>query len=300
MEERLQKILARAGYGSRRKCEELIQFGQVKVNGKVAELGIKVDPAKDTVTVDGKKIKLEEFNYRYIALNKPKNILSDCDSFGERKTVHDIVNVSEHMFAVGRLDFDSEGLILLTNDGDLANKLTHPRYGHEKEYNVKVTRRPDEKQLTTWRRGVVMEDGYRTAPAVVQVTKTEAEYAWLKVILKEGRKRQIREVGQLIGLPVARIIRVRIGTLYLGEMKPGEWRDLTESEVKKLKSSAGSVRKDNRSPSNARTMSNRYKPSSSTQKKEETNGPKQNFRRKTSQGDGSRKRAGSGSGRTRK
>ena len=296
MEERLQKILARAGYGSRRKCEELIQYGQVKVNGQLAELGTKADAGKDTITVDGKKIKLEEFTYRYIALNKPKRVLSDCDSFGDRKTVHDIVNIDEHMFAVGRLDYDSEGLMLLTNDGDLANKLTHPRYGHEKEYNVKVTHRPDSKQLTTWRRGVVMEDGYRTAPAVVQVTKTENDATWLKIILKEGRKRQIREVGQLIGLPVARIIRVRIGTLHLGTMKPGEWRDLTEKEVLKLKTSAGSIRKDNRKQGASRASATRRK-QPYAQARESSEEPKKSYRRKPTEG---RKRGGSGSGRTRK
>ncbi|MBI9047782.1 MAG: pseudouridine synthase [Anaerolineaceae bacterium] len=256
MEERLQKILARAGYGSRRRCEELIQYGQVKVNGIVAHLGAKADAGQDAIMVDGKKIKLDEFRLRYVALNKPKNVLSDCDSFGERKTVHDLIETDEHMFAVGRLDFDSEGLILMTNDGDLANKLTHPRYGHEKEYHVKVNKRPDEKQLSVWRRGVVMEDGYRTMPAIVQVTKSDKNSAWLKVILREGRKRQIREIGQLIGLPVARIIRVRIGTLQLGLLKPGTWRNLSDKEIHNLKSTAGSLRSDkkqNETPRGKRT-----------------------------------------------
>ena len=148
----------------------------------------------------------------------------------------------------------------------------------------------------TWRRGVVMEDGYRTAPAIVQVTKTENESAWLKVILKEGRKRQIREVGQLIGLPVARIIRVRIGTLRLGDMKPGEWRDLSEKEVMKLKSSAGSIRKDNRKQGGARSATNRGK-SNYSQAREGSEEPKKNYRRTTNAG---KKRSGSGSGRTRK
>ena len=257
MEERIQKILARAGYGSRRQCEELIQYGRVKVNGNSVELGAKADPEQDTITVDGKKIPLEEFNFRYIALNKPRNVLSDCDSFGERKTVHDLVGLQEHLFAVGRLDFDSEGLILMTNDGDLANKLTHPRYGHEKEYQVKVAKKPDAQQLTTWRRGVVLEDGYRTAPAIVQITKSDTNSAWLKVILKEGRKRQIREIGQLIGLPVQRIIRVRISTLHLGDLKPGVWRDLTAKEVKELKASAGALRQDRKRPSSSRTYKTR-------------------------------------------
>jgi 23S rRNA pseudouridine2605 synthase len=268
MEERVQKILARAGYGSRRQCEELIQYGRVKVNGQAIQLGAKADAGADSIMVDGKKIKLEEFNFRYIAVNKPRNVLSDCDSYGERKTVHDIVGLSEHLFAVGRLDFDSEGLILMTNDGDLANKLTHPRYGHEKEYQVKVARRPDEKQLTIWRRGVVMEDGYRTAPAIVQVIKGDASSALLKVILKEGRKRQIREIGQLIGLPVLRILRVRIGTLHLGDLKPGAWRDLTAKEVLSLKSSAGTLRQDRK-----RTPSiYKYKGRSQRESEEKTSG----------------------------
>jgi 23S rRNA pseudouridine2605 synthase len=298
MEERIQKILARAGYGSRRKCEELIQYGQVKVNGKVVELGAKADPDKDTITVDGKKVKIEEFNYRYIALNKPKNVLSDCDSFGERRTVHDIVNVAEHMFAVGRLDFDSEGLILLTNDGDLANKLTHPRYGHEKEYKVKVIHKPDSKQLTTWRRGVVMEDGYRTAPAVVEITKSESDSAWLKIILKEGRKRQIREVGKLIGLPVARIIRLRIGTIHLGDLKPGEWRDLTEREVQKLKASAGTLRKSSRKNVTGQNSRRRY-PSKDTADKKAPSETKRTYNKKSGP-PATKKRSGAGSGRTRK
>ena len=256
MEERIQKILARAGYGSRRHCEELIQYGRVKVNGQSVQLGAKADADQDTVTVDGKKIQLETFNLRYIALNKPRNVLSDCDSFGERKTVHDLIGLPEHLFAVGRLDFDSEGLILMTNDGDLANKLTHPRYGHEKEYWVKVGKKPDAKQLTTWRRGVVLEDGYKTQPAIVQVTKSDVNSAWLKVILKEGRKRQIREVGQLIGLPVIKILRVRIGTLKLGDLKPGMWRDLTTGEIKALKASSGNLRQDNKRTASSRT----YKP----------------------------------------
>jgi 23S rRNA pseudouridine2605 synthase len=133
------------------------------------------------------------------------------------------------------LDVDSEGLILLTNDGDLANRLTHPRYGHEKEYKVLVARQPDEEQLGAWRRGVVLEDGFRTAPAGVRVDELFGKGAWLRVILKEGRKRQIRETGAQLGLPVVKIIRVRIGSLRLGALKPGEWRYLTAEEVAELK-----------------------------------------------------------------
>jgi 23S rRNA pseudouridine2605 synthase len=134
---------------------------------------------------------------------------------------------------------DSEGLILLTNDGELANRLTHPRYGHEKEYSVLVASRPDEAQLETWRRGVVLEDGYRTAPAEVHLVSTFGKGAWLRIILREGRKRQIREVGARIGLTVVRIIRIRIGSLHLGNLKPGGWRYLSAAEVTALKGQPG-------------------------------------------------------------
>ncbi len=237
MEERLQKILARAGYGSRRANEELIEAGRVRVNGAVAELGAKADIARDDITVDGRLIGKEMPAFVYIALHKPRGVLSDEDPNepNPRQTVRDLVPVQGHLFAVGRLDLESEGLILLTNDGELANRLTHPRYEHEKEYRVQLAVRPDEEQLATWRRGVVLEDGYRTAPAVVNLTGFAGKGSWLTVILKEGRKRQIREVGKRLGLPVFRIIRVRIGTLELGNLKPKEWRHLTPAEVASLK-----------------------------------------------------------------
>ncbi len=236
MEERLQKILAQAGFGSRRSCEELIVAKRVRVNGAIAELGSKADAQIDKIVVDGRPIPKAAAPI-YIALHKPRGILSDVDVNDPRKTVHDLVDVPGHLFAVGRLDYDSEGLMLLTNDGELANHLTHPRYGHEKEYKVLVATRPDEEQLAIWRRGVVLEDGYRTRPAMVSVDNQSGKGAWLRITLKEGRKRQIREVGSRIGLPVERIVRVRIGTLLLGDLKLGEWRHLTGDEVRKLKAS---------------------------------------------------------------
>jgi 23S rRNA pseudouridine2605 synthase len=233
MEERLQKILARAGYGSRRACEPIIQAGRVRVNGKVATLGQKADPEKDTITVDGKKISLPK-SHIYIALYKPRGVLSTVESPDPRPTVRDLVPVEGRIYPVGRLDVDSEGLILMTDDGDLANKLTHPRYGHEKVYRVLVARPPDEKQLSAWRRGIVLEDGYRTAPAKVRVLSRAGKGAWLLVTMREGRKRQIRETGRLLGLPVVKILRVQIGALKLGNLKPREWRYLTPDEVKSL------------------------------------------------------------------
>jgi 23S rRNA pseudouridine2605 synthase len=238
MEERLQKILAQAGHGSRRSCEKYIQAGRVRVNGQVAKLGQKADPSKDKITLDGKPVATNVENV-YIALHKPRNVLStvSAEPGDNRKTVIDLVNISDRVYPVGRLDFDSEGLILLTNDGDLANRLTHPRYGHDKEYKILIARRPDDKQLETWARGVVLEDGYKTAPAQVRFTSTAGKGAWIRIIMKEGRKRQIREIGFLLGLPVVRILRIRIGTLQLGNLKRGQWRYLTTSEVAALKKS---------------------------------------------------------------
>lgn len=234
--ERIQKILAQAGHGSRRACEQYIQAGRVRVNGQVAQLGQKADASKDKITLDGKPVDAN-VDYVYIALHKPRNVLSTVspEPGDNRKTVLDLLDVTDRVYPVGRLDFDSEGLILMTNDGDLANRLTHPRYGHEKEYKVLLARRPDDKQLQTWARGVVLEDGHKTAPAQVRFESTSGRGAWIRVVMGEGRKRQIREIGFLLGLPVVRILRVRIGTLRLGNLKPRQWRYLTTQEVADLK-----------------------------------------------------------------
>jgi 23S rRNA pseudouridine2605 synthase len=236
MEERLQKILAQAGHGSRRSCEQYIEAGRVRVNGQVAKLGQKADVAKDKVTLDGRPV-AANVDYVYVALHKPRNVLSTvaAEPGDNRKTIRDLVDLPERLYPVGRLDFDSEGLILMTNDGDLANKLTHPRYGHEKEYRVLLARRPDDKQLQAWARGVVLEDGHRTAPAQVRFESTSGKGAWIRVIMGEGRKRQIREIGFLLGLPVVRILRIRIGTLRLDNLKPRQWRYLTTQEVTELR-----------------------------------------------------------------
>lgn len=235
MPERLQKLLAQAGYGSRRACEELIRSGRVFVNGRPAVLGQKADPVTDRVTVDGKPLPKPE-NPTVIALYKPRYVLSTVkkEKGDTRRTVRDLVDVPQRLYPVGRLDWESEGLMLMTNDGALTQQLTHPRYGHEKEYRVLVARRPDAEQLETWRRGVVLADGYRTAPANVYVETTLGRGAWLRVTLREGRKRQIREICQLVGLPVVRIVRIRIGSLRLGNLKPGQWRYLTPKEVEEL------------------------------------------------------------------
>jgi 23S rRNA pseudouridine2605 synthase len=234
VEERLQKILASAGYGSRRSCEELILSGRVTVNGQVAHLGSKADIQNDQIKLDGKLIKPPE-KLQYIALYKPRGILSTASSPDPRPTVRNLVPVEGSLYPVGRLDVDSEGLILLTNDGELANQLTHPRYGHEKEYRVLVARHPDEKQLLAWRHGVVLEDGFRSSPAQVEVEANSGKGSWMRVIMKEGHKHQIREICRQIGLPVVSIIRTRIGSLRLGSLKPNQWRSLTVGEVNSLK-----------------------------------------------------------------
>jgi len=234
MEERLQKILAHAGFGSRRSCEDLIIAGRVTMNGQVATIGSKADVQTDQIKLDGKLIKLPEV-YQYIILYKPRGVLSTVSSPDPRTTVRDLVPVEGTLYPVGRLDVDSEGLILLTNDGELANHLTHPRYGHEKEYRVLVARHPDEKQLSAWRHGVVMQDDYRTAPAQVDVESHSGKGTWMRVIMKEGRKRQIRDTCRQIGLPVVSIIRIRIGSLRLGNLQPKDWRYLTPAEIKGLK-----------------------------------------------------------------
>jgi len=242
MQERLQKLLAQAGYGSRRACEEFIVAGRVRVNGQVAVLGQKADLSIDRVTLDGKALpRPESITLTYIALYKPRNVLSAAEGQDDRQTVRDLIPLEGHLYPVGRLDFDSEGLILMTNDGELTNKLTHPRYGHEKEYRVLVARRPDEKQLEAWRRGVVLDDGDKTAPADVSFLSSSGKGAWIRVVMGEGKKRQIREVGRLLGLPVVKIIRLRIGTLKLGSLKPRQWRHLTENEVLELKGEKGKM-----------------------------------------------------------
>lgn len=237
MEDRLQKILARAGRGSRRACEELIRQGRVSVNGQVAQLGQKADPVRDRITVDGKPVRIDRRRI-YVALHKPRGVLSDeGDGSGRLSTVRDLVPIPGRLYPVGRLDLRSEGLILLTNDGDLSHLLTHPRYEHDKEYHVYVAGCPSDEVLKRWRRGVFLE-GRRTAPADVSILRREKDYTWLRVVLREGRKRQIRRVAAMLGHPVHQLIRVRIGSLRLGNLKPGQWRRLSDAEVKALRSAA--------------------------------------------------------------
>lgn len=234
MGERLQKVLAHAGVASRRASEELIRQGRVTVDGKPAQIGMKVEPGEVDIRVDGRRITSPEEKV-YILLNKPTGVLSSTRSQGGLPTVLSYVQVEQRVYPVGRLDADSEGLILLTNDGDLANKLTHPRYEHDKEYRVKLDRRPDDDQLKAWRRGVVLTDGYRTKPAKVMREASDPGGCWIRVVLEEGRKRQIRETAETLGLRVERIIRIRMASLELKQLKRGDWRLLNPAEITGLK-----------------------------------------------------------------
>lgn len=231
--ERLQKILAAAGLGSRRGCEGLIEEGRVEVNGAPAVLGMSADPAVDRIRVDGVPLPARP-QTRTFALHKPRGVVSSLAAQGDRSTVRDLLPFPGRFYPVGRLDMDSEGLILLTNDGEMAQRISHPKFEVEKEYRVLVAQRPSTEQLEIWRRGVVLEDGFRTAPTAVKIESTEGRGAWLRVIMHEGRKHEIRDVGRTIGLPVVRIIRRRIGGLALGDLKPGAYRELTPSETADL------------------------------------------------------------------
>ena len=234
MKTRIQKILAQAGYGSRRSCELLINNNRVEVNGITATPGLKADQTRDQITVDGIPIPHPE-QTQYIILYKPRGVLSTVKSPDNRPTVRSLINHPGRLYPVGRLDFNSEGLILMTNDGELTNHLTHPRYEHEKEYRILVSQLPTEKRLNSWKKGLVLEDGTTTLPAKVWIEKRDSTGTWLGVILQEGKKRQIRRMAEASGFDLKRLIRIRIATLNLGNLKPGEWRRLTGKEINQLK-----------------------------------------------------------------
>jgi 23S rRNA pseudouridine2605 synthase len=234
MQERLQKILAHAGIASRRHAEELISAGRVTVNGHiVSELGSKADPSADVIKVDGKKVRAAE-RHIYILLNKPKNVMSTSTDPEDRPTVVDYVKgkVKERVYPVGRLDFGSEGLIILTNDGDFTKFMTKAG-GIPKIYHVKVAGQPGERDLDRLRRGPYIENE-RLAPSTIQLLKG-GENPWYEVTLHQGRNQQIRRMFQFIGHPVEKLKRVRIGPLEDAKLRPGAWRFLTEGEVTQFK-----------------------------------------------------------------
>jgi len=236
--ERLQKVLASAGIASRRDCEDLISAGRVSVNGKVVIVpGTRVDPEQDEVSVDGQPI--GKINPRtYVMLNKPTGVVSTADDPQGRPTVVELVDLPARLFPVGRLDYDSEGLLLMTDDGELTQRLTHPSYQIEKEYRALLDQLPSAEALREWRNGVEL-DNAPTAPAWVDVLERGDDGVWVRVVLHEGRKRQIREVAKVLGYEVLRLIRVREGPVLLGDLPAGEWRKLTDEEVEALWSHVG-------------------------------------------------------------
>lgn len=235
MDVRLQKLIAGAGLASRRKAETLIAAGRVTVNGKVVtELGTKVDPSKDHVKVDGKHLSQAQ-PFVYLLLNKPKNVMSTLDDPGGRTTVKDYLRgVSVRVFPVGRLDFDSEGLMLLTNNGDLSQALLHPRYHVPKTYLIKVKGILTEEEIRQLERGVKLEDGM-TGPATVKKIKKAEMNSWLEITIGEGRKHQVRRMLESVGHPVIKLMRVKMGPLSLGDLASGEFRFLTDREANALR-----------------------------------------------------------------
>ena len=231
---RLQKILSDSGICSRRKAEELISQGLVKVNGKVAKLGDKAND-RDVIMVDGERVRYSKKRRKiYIMLNKPRGFITTMNDERGRKCVAQLVeNVGERVYPIGRLDKDSEGMLVFTNDGDFANKVMHPKNNVYKIYRVTVRPSIDEDQLVKLETGVEL-DGRKTAPAYVRVIHKEQGRVVLEMILHEGKNREIRRMCEAVGLEVARLKRTQIGGVKMGMLKQGDWRDLTEQEVKKL------------------------------------------------------------------
>src|SRR5688572_2306664 len=239
--ERLQKILAHAGLASRREAERWILEGRVTVNGTVVrKLGSQADPAKDSVKVDGKRIKPAAAP-RYFAFHKPPGVVTtlndpqkrpDLTQFTER------LGSKQRVFPVGRLDYNSSGLLLLTNDGELAGRLTHPRFGVKKVYRVKLSACPTAEDFALLRQGLRLEDGM-TAPARARVVEKLRKNAWVEIEIHEGRNREVRRIFEALGYFVEKLIRVRVGPLSLGVLRPGELRPLSQAEIKALKSTVG-------------------------------------------------------------
>lgn len=239
MEERLQKILSRMGVASRRKSEEMIEEGRVTVNGKVAVLGQKADAGRDHIKLDGKLLSRPSERKLYLALNKPVNVLTTLDEEEDRPTVRQYLkHIKERVYPIGRLDFDTEGLLLFTNDGELAHAVTHPSKKVSKTYRVKIKGALDDNAAERLRRGIRLEDG-NTAPAQLKRLRLAEANSWVEIAITEGRKRQIRRMLQAVGHPVIKLIRVSIDGVKLGRMSAGQIRELSNEEVKRLKYSAG-------------------------------------------------------------
>jgi 23S rRNA pseudouridine2605 synthase len=226
--ERLQKVLASTGWGSRRSCEELIAAGRVTVNGEVAQLGRRVDPERDLIEVDGAPVGVKP-GLVYYLLNKPGGVVTTAKDTHGRRTVVGLVPSEPRVFPVGRLDADTEGLLLLTNDGDLAHRITHPSHGVEKEYLVHVRGRLTAGELRRLREGVELDDGV-TAPA----DASQPQPGVIRLTIHEGRNRQVRRMCDAIGHPVLRLVRTRIGPITDRSLRPGDWRELSTGERRAL------------------------------------------------------------------
>ena len=261
---RIQKVLSDNGVLSRRKTEEAIQKGKITVNGRKAILGQKIDPIHDLIAIDGEKLSLRKKTEKcYIMLNKPRGYVTTMSDELGRKCVAELVNdAPQKVYPVGRLDKDSEGLILMTNDGDFANFIMHPSNCIQKTYRVTVRPNVNEQQLISLSEGVVIEGG-KTAPAIVNVLSNEEGRAVLLITIHEGRNRQIRKMCEAVGLETARLKRVSVGPVKLGMLKPGAWRELEPSEVIAIKNSAKkSMRRYNAKQQNDKKSTNKkpYKP----------------------------------------
>jgi 23S rRNA pseudouridine2605 synthase len=230
-------VLARAGFGSRRANEQLIDAGRVTVNGERATLGRRVDPEHDRVEVDGVPVVVRD-DLVYYLLNKPARVVTTARDPQGRATVLDLVPTEPRVFPVGRLDVDTEGLLVLTNDGDLAHRLTHPSHGVEKAYLVEVDGVPGRAALRRLREGVVLDDG-PTAPARATLVQARGDTAALELVIHEGRNRQVRRMCEAVGHPVRRLVRTRIGPLHDRRLDPGTWRPLRPAEVRALYEAAG-------------------------------------------------------------
>ena len=234
---RIQKVLSEQGYCSRRAAEQIIREGRVKVNGHPAGLGDKMDPNRDVLSVDGQRVWLQKKQELcYLMLHKPRGYVTTTSDELGRKTVMDLVaDYPVRVFPVGRLDKDSEGMILLTNDGTFANLMMHPSHGVSKLYRVTVHPRATEEQVVALSEGVVLDDGVRTQPAVINVVTDEPGRTVLEMTIKEGKNRQIRRMCEAVGLEVARLKRTYIGPLKLGMLQPGEYRELTAGELSAIR-----------------------------------------------------------------
>jgi 23S rRNA pseudouridine2605 synthase len=234
MQQRLQKLLAQAGLASRREAERWIEAGRVKVNGEVATIGMSADPATDRIEVDNKVLPRAE-QHRYLILNKPVGYVTTMNDPEGRQTVRELVSeLPERLYPVGRLDLTTEGLLIMTNDGDFAQHLAHPRHQIDKTYLVRVRGKADYAMLRQLEVGVQLEDGV-TAPAKIEGVRSTGSHGWFQMTIHEGRNRQVRRMCEAVGFPVSRLKRIKYAFLTLDDLEEGQWRELTPIEISKLK-----------------------------------------------------------------